>query len=330
MKLFLTKQLLIHWGLLAMLLTITSCYGSSAPMDNKTGMVPSGIQVHTLMPSTETPTASQIPARTQTRVPTITSTITTPPTIVWTPLPTLTAEKAEMRVLDLLNNNAGCHLPCWWGITPGETSVTTAVQFLSTFTELRTSWGLPGNENSGLVQPGSIIGDFGSFYHVFGNYGSVDYYLRDGLVDSISAYHGGGTGDRRVETFQLSRLLADYGKPDIVAIFAAPTAPGGATLDLYMTYYIGIFVHYLYYNVEIIGSNMRVCPQGIGPEELKLWSPKTNQLSLSNYYNNYYGTASLPTLQTAIGMDLDTFYNSYKSPYNRSCIESPVELWMSK
>lgn len=37
------------------------------------------------------------------------------------PAPTLSPE-SEGRVLELLKTNAGCDLPCWWGIVPGQTS----------------------------------------------------------------------------------------------------------------------------------------------------------------------------------------------------------------
>jgi hypothetical protein len=38
------------------------------------------------------------------------------------PEPTLTTDESKMLVRDLLENNAGCRLPCWWGIAPGKTS----------------------------------------------------------------------------------------------------------------------------------------------------------------------------------------------------------------
>jgi hypothetical protein len=268
-----------------------------------------------------------LPTETQTLEPPVTPTVTIPPTLVWTPLPTLEPDKAKIKVLDLLNYNAGCRLPCWWGITPGETSEVNAIQFLSSFTDLETSWGSPGREQSAPVEPGSIIGNLGSSYQVFGNYGNIEYTFRDGLVDTISAYHGGGTGDRRVDTYQLSRLLADYGKPDDLGIFADPTGPNGATLDLSLFYHLGIYIHYLYFNVDFAGSNMRVCPQGIGPEELQLWSPRTSQFTFADFFSI---PIILPTFKAATGIDMDTFYRLFKSPENRACLETPVNLWTSK
>jgi hypothetical protein len=47
-----------------------------------------------------------------------TPTVPPSPTLV----PTLTADQEQALVLDLLQNNAGCRLPCWWGFTPGKTT----------------------------------------------------------------------------------------------------------------------------------------------------------------------------------------------------------------
>ena len=63
--------------------------------------------------------------------PTITKFPTWTPT--WThlpPLPTLSPERAEATVIELLQSNGGCQYPCWWGITPGETPWNVAINFL--------------------------------------------------------------------------------------------------------------------------------------------------------------------------------------------------------
>ena len=55
------------------------------------------------------------------------------PTSTKTILPTLEPTQAILLVEDLLVNNAGCKLPCWWGIIPGTTEWNEAKQFLQTF-----------------------------------------------------------------------------------------------------------------------------------------------------------------------------------------------------
>jgi len=250
-----------------------------------------------------------------------------PPTIFWTPLPTLSPEEAEIRVLDLLQHNAGCRLPCWWGITPGETSASAAIQFLSTFTHLWTALGAPGNEHYADVEQGSAIDSMVSSYQIFGNYGNIDYTFRGGVVDTISAYQGGGTDNHPAEMYQLSRILDSNGEPEEIWVSAAPNSPLGNTADLYLFYgKQGIFAHYVYYDLDIFGGKLRICPQGIGPEELQLWSSATNQFTTFEDY--YFGhPISWPTLETAIGMDLETFYQTFKSSAGNLCFETPAKLW---
>lgn len=85
--------------------------------------------------ASDTPSAiaSPIATATVTIMPTFTpmlSTLTTTlsstllPTVAstWTPAPTLPSDLALETLLALYNDNGGCELPCWWGITPGETS----------------------------------------------------------------------------------------------------------------------------------------------------------------------------------------------------------------
>ncbi len=73
--------------------------------------------------STETmlPTSTLTPAPTRTAKALSTATIVpTLPTSTPTVIPTLLAEDARQRLLDLLANNGECRLPCLWGITPGK------------------------------------------------------------------------------------------------------------------------------------------------------------------------------------------------------------------
>jgi hypothetical protein len=67
---------------------------------------------------TRTATATLLPTFTPT--PTPTATYTPRPTVTpsLTPLPTLDPDAAATLVLELLDNNGGCSLPCWWGATP--------------------------------------------------------------------------------------------------------------------------------------------------------------------------------------------------------------------
>jgi hypothetical protein len=89
---------------------------------------------HTPFPSikpTETfePTVTSSP--TATPRPTITSRPTRTPTATPLPFPTLEPDKMQAFIAEMLATNGGCELPCWWGITPGETRWDEMVQFFS-------------------------------------------------------------------------------------------------------------------------------------------------------------------------------------------------------
>jgi hypothetical protein len=81
---------------------------------------------------------SEIPTSTPTTQLSATSTLTafpsstTPklPTATITPLPTLPVEEKNTKLIEL-SSLENCHLPCWFGITPGETSWDTANQILA-------------------------------------------------------------------------------------------------------------------------------------------------------------------------------------------------------
>jgi hypothetical protein len=76
---------------------------------------------------TPTPTLTFTPSPTLTPVPSATPTL----------IPTLTRDDAETKMLDLMASNGNCHLPCFWGITPGESTLTDTKTILAPFSSFR-------------------------------------------------------------------------------------------------------------------------------------------------------------------------------------------------
>ncbi len=71
------------------------------------------------------PTFTTLAMETQTPI------VTPLPTRTSTPSPTLSPSEVQAYILDLLQKNAGCRLPCWWGIVPGQTAWQEAESFLA-------------------------------------------------------------------------------------------------------------------------------------------------------------------------------------------------------
>ncbi len=320
----LQKQTIRSTILISFLLLLLGCYPLRSLGVPTAGETPKVLTTESvsftpshILVSTITPTVSN-------------SSVTKIPTIVWTPLPTLSLQESTSKASDLLMNNGGCLFPCWWGITPGKTSATEAIQFLATFTDLETFIGTPGNERSVKLEPGLAFDSMGSDFHVFGDYGSVDYTFQNGVVDTISAYHGGGTENHRAEIYELSRILNTYQQPDEIWFSAAPGSPIGNVADIYLYYgKKGFFVHYAYFDLSRDQNNLHICPQRIGPEELAMWAIQFHHYSsLEDYY--FHTTVSRPSLKLATGMNSEDFYQTFKNLGNNRCFDTPIVLWEYK
>jgi len=96
----------------------------------------SSISVSPTPTSTPTITVTQSPTvmPTTTLAPTLTSTNNQilPPSL--TPLPTVHFDEIAFTFEKLLATNGGCRLPCFWGMTPGKTTVAELLQFTGQFT----------------------------------------------------------------------------------------------------------------------------------------------------------------------------------------------------
>ncbi|HBO33787.1 MAG TPA: hypothetical protein DD636_03470 [Anaerolineaceae bacterium] len=188
---------------------------------------------------------------TETPAPTYTPTTS----VTWTPAPTLDPQAARELVIDLIETNSGCFLPCWWGITPGETSWEEANSFLAPFaTKI-----LPLRKD------------------VYG----VTY---DYLPDSVSEGAIGATitiMDDVVQTistdvyYPLEKLLFIYGQPEEVWVYADtqsinPEAPFTIALFYKNRGFLAIYL-----GTTKKEESPQICPDKIAGRQLAwyLWSP---------------------------------------------------------
>ena len=223
-----------------------------------------------------------------------------------TPQSTLTTEEGKALVLELIASNGGCQLPCWWGITPGETSWDDTRSFLETFTTISnlstnlygvTYRNLPENVSDGAV--GATIS------------------VNDGLVQTIvtDVY------------YPLSEVLAIYGQPSEVRIFV-----DSQSIDT-----LAPFVIALYYEQGFLavfrgktnkGVPSQICPSSIGGNQTVwfLWSPnlempfeKAGRQALL-----FVSPAdkSFRKLEETTDMNVRSFYETYRDVENvENCFE---------
>ncbi len=279
-------------------------------------------------PPTPTATATLRPTATSTAIRTVTATFaplstalpTLTPLPTFTPLPTLPPDEALNKILNLLANNGGCKLPCFWGIIPGETTSQDAYNFLKSLSSQIDSIGTINGKDG--------VEEFGMYYKV-PNYVSAleamyfGYRAENGLVDSIVAN----------STMTLAELLNTHGRPAEVWIRARPV--GLAILQIHM----GVFypdqnilaVYYqedaTYYSTTGIINACFDENKGILFNNLKLHLWTADQSFTWQDFDPFSLWDSQPSLEEATGMDTETFYNKYKDPNTRPCIETPEEIW---
>jgi len=259
----------------------------------------------------------------------------TPTVLVGIPLPTNTSilmeastptalpnyDEGQRLVQELLENNAGCKLPCWWGITPGKT----------TWIEAR-----PILEKVSLFIGGQESGEsFSVDLHVLlpypyglDAYLSHSYYIKNGVVNYISVFNSD-----LAPNYNLNNLLTVYGQPSEIWMRTNAKAEMGIqnyTVDLFYQNK-GILIEYSTGNpLQEIERKLQNCMiKDMATPFIHLWSPEAENLSFQDA-KKFIDTTNLPEpkpLLEAAGMDTKTFYETFKNPATDVCLETPKDLW---
>jgi hypothetical protein len=221
----------------------------------------------------------------------------------------------------LLQTNAGCKLPCWWGITPGQTGWRQARQILE-----QTSIYIDGQEtqDSFYVKVGVYLPfpyDFApSMEHV--------YRVKNGIVDYIRVYNF----DLAPE-YALPHVLQTYGPPTEVWLRTFAKADLGVQDYLVELFYqeAGILLEYRTGQpLEEIKGKLRNCRiNEMDAPVIHLWSTEGQDLTFEDA-KQFIDRANLPEpkpLLDATGMDVQTFYETFTDRTTDVCLETPKNLW---
>lgn len=254
-------------------------------------------------------------------IPTVTTTIS--PTVSLQPIEsstptavaTLSPDEGHARVLDLLANNSGCHLPCWWGITPGQTSWESAKLFFLQFDP--EIWSNPPFAEVEIPSEDGFYGDLNQI--------RVRFILQG---NQITAMRVSGLKD---SPYLLGKLLNVYGKPEEIWIqtFSQDVGTNVAfTIVLFYPKNGFAAVYSEWTEIEFGSSIIRGC---LGKDPgLFLWNPG-EKITLKEFGEMFEWDITdyepYLSLDEATGMDIETFYQTYKDAQGLVCLETPRELW---
>lgn len=276
-------------------------------------------------------------------------TITPSPSPTPTNIPTLPAEDARKKLLDLLANNGDCQLPCLWGITPGKStnqeaqSVLSSLSGISNIFEIEPKFDL----TRGFVLPSFAEGENDLLFNTRVSYladnqivSQISFYAREEQIPTDSngnwvsrrPIYGLSRFIKRVEYYSLSNLLSKQGIPTSVMI--ASSGPGknrrGAILTHIGVFYPdqGIWAQYTtLVNAKEVGSSIISCPVN-AHIEMGLYPPGNPNSFYMLLEQTDWGITknSYKPLEEATSMTVEQFYEIFRNPTD-ICIETPTNIW---
>jgi len=326
------KLWIILFGFATCAVSLTACVTSptalTEPVPTATPTSPAGtvaLKTTTIPPTSSFTATPRKFGPTSTHFPT-----STPPPVLPTPAkpyPTLTGEQERSYVEKMLATNGSCELPCWWGINTGEATLRTLENFGAFYSK-------PFPQRDGTVLYG--VGD----YQLTTSDGNLDYYTGIELIDLNSKIlairvhgeshnsHGGFV--KAWQRYSVDQVLSRYGIPTAVRIQLSPRAEA---LDASLGYALTLVYDKPGFLISYIGEAtdgskadfIQACPflANVDDISLKLQLPTTStRFPLLQLTDPGYDRS----LQEATGMSLDDFYNRFKNPANRACLEGGPTL----
>ncbi|RLF31751.1 MAG: hypothetical protein DRM98_05085 [Thermoplasmata archaeon] len=278
----------VKWLRIALVVIGSICLAGCSFLSSLTGETtqPTITPLLTVSPSLDTELPTQIsPSPSRTSTPT--------PWPTHTPLPTLTAEERYVYVQERLATNGGCELPCWWGITPGE----------STWQEAKDQ--LPHRHFQFWFPEVPIHYDV-----------HLNLTEEDGTVQSIKVQSYCFACDRFTEDwsrYSLDQVLSRYGVPSQVRIILALPVDAGGPI------YYRLYVFYNDLGFGIIYEGPAVKQNGLlhtcfSFNYITLWlqSPESS-IPLEHAINQDEWSLTVP-LEEATGFTVEEFYEAFRHP----------------
>lgn len=240
-----------------------------------------------------------------------------------TKTPTLSLAQANALVLDLLETNAGCQLPCWWGIVPGETKWPVARAFLAQVAVGIFQGDLKYYVEQEVRYP---ITYFGVSYNVNGKSAGALFYLKNNIINSIK------TGPSGTDiNYRLHQFLSRYGRPDQVLLSIAHVPIEPLPVNLVLVYEEGFLA---YYELEVSKLDDQgyfwICPTTTGPE-LWMWD-SANEPSTNDVREFVFGAdpprhRQLQPIEKATNLTIDAFYEQFKELKPNNCLQTSESIW---
>lgn len=267
----------------------------------------------------------------QEQVEIISPTPTTRATAMEVPVPTLTSDERALQVKEWLSTNAGCKLPCWWGIEPGRVTWNNVREFLNRI----------GARSSSYEESGMLIHETSGFdldrEHVFNSVSFVENSTQiTAIIINASGLKGSQNFKRVWASFSPEKIIPAYGIPSRVWVKSRSTVHEGSPGPT-MPYSVWIFYDQLGILFRYSGnvkyqSTYKMCPafgeQGNLSDYLDIYlqSPDTD-ISLEQIPTVKYNAEGRISLEEASGISINEFYELFTISEVEPCFATPRSVW---
>lgn len=281
---------------------------------------------------TKTPTPKASPIATQYHQSPSTTPTQQTPTVTLTP-PGLTELQIWNNFFRLMKDNAGCKLPCWWGITPGITSWEEARQMVNQIGLGLSDWTLPNgivHHGTGIQKDSHLIQNLIGFYEI------------DGVVQSIdieaTAYEDKNYFHDLWKNYSPDQLMAIYGTPSEIFLTAGIShaeisLPGSGLILKYQDEFMAFYTTRPVI-VDVQGKpTFRICPswQDITWDpNIQMWLKSSlTEISLKEIAQEIsnFDISSFKSIEDAAGISVNEFYNRFSPGNEPACFDTPQDLW---
>jgi hypothetical protein len=227
-------------------------------------------------------------------------------------------------VTGLIEGNGGCNLPCWWGISPGATTLQDALGLLS-----RIDPGIvdrvPSGESAFWLEASTPVPPEYTVREVLSQWFLVD----SGIITMMNAQPGASG------KYQLSTFVADTGIPTMswIRVDLGIESPSGNVSTVLLVYYQhrGLVAKYSQIGkLDRSKELLNVCYFEEPMDSMYLWHPKpVDEIESIMIENDIatVGTREFVELSTATGKPETEQWNSLVSG-SQLCMEIQAKPWL--
>lgn len=226
------------------------------------------------------------------------------------------ADEAIVKVKELLETNNGCKLPCFWGITPNQTSETDAMGILDVFSSV--DYGSHSKESSSIKHFLDVNGKNNVGVH-------ITFFTDKSVIGLIQA------SDLNSPSYHLPEFLIQNGKPDQIILRAWKRTPSNTDQVYFLVYMYyensGMLVAYGMGTGTIEKDSINGCID-LSPT-IQMWGVGKPQNIEDAMSQMGWTAADLLSISdaTADALPVDSFYENFSRPNVKTCFSTSRNLW---